>query len=223
MTPTPTVPPVTEPVIGKKITINKTKATLYTGETLQLTAKVTPAKAVDGAITWTSGKTSVATVSNKGLVTAKSVGTATIRAMTKGGLKVYCKVTVQAKQVYQAVKGGTVRYTTSLSAAKSLKSKGYTVTRVFFAAGTSKTPVYSVYSSKTGHYRYTIDRTYAVKMKKAGYKVSKAFYAAVSKGTPVYELVKSGVYRYTTSRDTAKALKKKGYTYKGIVWQAEKA
>ena len=60
-------------------------------------------------------------------------------------------------------------------------------------------------------------------LKKAGYKVSKAFYAAVSKGTPVYELVKSGVYRYTTSRDTAKALKKKGYTYKGIVWQAEKA
>ena len=80
-----------------------------------------------------------------------------------------------------------------------------------------------MYAAKSKHYRYTTDRVYALDKKKAGLKVSVAFYAAVSKGTPVYELVKSGSYRYTTSRTEAKSLKKKGYTYKGIVWQAEKA
>ena len=214
--------PAPAPVLAEEITINKATATLYTGETLQLTAKVSPEDAEDGAISWKSGKTAVATVSKDGLVTAKSAGAVKIRAMTEGGLKVYCKITVKAKQVYQAVKGSTVLYLTSLSTAKSLKAKGYTVTRVFFAAGTSKTPVYSVYSAKSKHYRYTTDRAYALEKKKAGLKVSVAFYAAVSKGTPVYELVKSGSYRYTTSRTEAKSLKKKGYTYKGIVWQAEK-
>ena len=69
--------------------INKKKATLKVGQTLQL--KVTGIK---GKVKWTSSKKSVATVSSKGRVKAKKKGSATITA--KVGKKKYtCKVTVK--------------------------------------------------------------------------------------------------------------------------------
>lgn len=69
--------------------INKKKATLKVGQTLQL--KVTGTK---GKVKWTSSKKSVATVSSKGRVKAKKKGSATITA--KVGKKKYtCKVTVK--------------------------------------------------------------------------------------------------------------------------------
>ena len=69
--------------------INKKKATLKVGQTLQL--KVTGTK---GKVKWTSSKKSVATVSSKGRVKAKKKGSATITA--KIGKKKYtCKVTVK--------------------------------------------------------------------------------------------------------------------------------
>lgn len=69
--------------------INKKKATLKVGQTLQL--KVTGTKR---KVKWTSSKKSVATVSSKGRVKAKKKGTATITA--KVGKKKYtCKVTVK--------------------------------------------------------------------------------------------------------------------------------
>ncbi len=202
--------------------MSKTTATVYTGKTLQLTATVRPSNAVDAAVTWKSGDTSIATVSKKGLVSAKKPGTVTIRAMTAGGLKAYCKVTVTAVQVYQCVKGSICRYTTSLSLAKSLKAKGYTATKAFLAEGNSTLPVYQVYTEKTKSFQYTTDRAFAIKKKKAGSKVEVAFYAAASGGTPVYELVKSSTYRYTTSKTTAKKLKNAKYTYKGVAWNAPK-
>lgn len=69
--------------------INKKKATLKIGQTLQL--KVTGTK---GKVKWTSSKKSVATVSSKGRVKAKKKGSVTITA--KIGKKKYtCKVTVK--------------------------------------------------------------------------------------------------------------------------------
>ena len=69
--------------------INKKKATLKVGQTLQL--KVTGTKR---KVKWTSSKKSVATVSSKGRVKAKKKGSATITA--KVGKKKYtCKVTVK--------------------------------------------------------------------------------------------------------------------------------
>ncbi len=218
MEPTPTATPT--PVLAKKVTLNKNTATVTVGLTLQLKATVSPTGALDGAVTWKSGNTAIATVSKKGLVTAKKTGAVTIRAMTAGGLKAYCKVTVKGVQVYQCVKGGICRYTTRLSTAKQLRDKGYSASKAFLAAGKSKTPVYSVYNSSKKRYQYTTDRSVALAKKKAGFKVSAAFYASDTAGTPVYELEKSGVYRYTTSKTTAKSLKKAAYKYNGIVWQA---
>lgn len=73
--------------------ISKSKATLLTGQTLQLKLSGTKGKAK-----WTSSKKSVATVSSSGKVTAKKSGSATITA--KVGKKKYsCKVTVESPKL----------------------------------------------------------------------------------------------------------------------------
>ncbi len=73
--------------------ISKSKATLLTGQTLQL--KLSGTK---GKTKWTSSKKSVVTVSGSGKVTAKKSGSATITA--KVGKKKYsCKVTVESPKL----------------------------------------------------------------------------------------------------------------------------
>lgn len=72
-------------------TISNKSATLSVGFTKKLKIDNT-----SESVTWSSSKTSVATVSNKGVVTAKKAGTATITAKTKSGQKFTCKITVKA-------------------------------------------------------------------------------------------------------------------------------
>ena len=82
--------------VGYSVVISGSSATLTVGKTKQLSAKTTPA---DKKITWKSSKTSVATVSSSGLITAKKPGTATITASFKYKDKTYkdtYKVTVKA-------------------------------------------------------------------------------------------------------------------------------
>ena len=70
------------------IRLNKSKATINIGETLQLKITGTNKKT-----TWSSSKKTVATVTSKGKVTAKKTGTTTITAKTSDK-KYTCKVTV---------------------------------------------------------------------------------------------------------------------------------
>ena len=80
-----------------KLTLNKSKATLTKkGQTLQLTAAITPKNATNKTLTWKSSNTKTATVSKTGKVTAVGNGTATITvAATDGSRKsAACKVTV---------------------------------------------------------------------------------------------------------------------------------
>ena len=81
------------PVTG--ISLNKTTLSLASGDSETLYATITPSNATDQTVSWTSSNTSVATVSSTGLVTAKTVGNATITATTTdGGKKATCSVTV---------------------------------------------------------------------------------------------------------------------------------
>lgn len=73
---------VTVPVTG--ITLDKTNGTLAEGDTVTLTATVSPSNASNKAVTWTSSAPAVATVVN-GVVTALSAGTAVITAKTEDG------------------------------------------------------------------------------------------------------------------------------------------
>lgn len=80
-----------------KITLDKTKATLYVKQSTTLKVKkVTPGKA-SKSVTWKSSNPKVATVNSKGKVTAKKAGSVTITATSKSNKKVKttCKVTVK--------------------------------------------------------------------------------------------------------------------------------
>ena len=80
------------PVTG--VTLDKAEATLEVKETVTLVATVTPANATNKNVTWTSNNAAVATVAD-GVVTAVSVGTATIVVTTvDGSLADTCIVTV---------------------------------------------------------------------------------------------------------------------------------
>lgn len=85
-------------VFVSSITLNTMSATIYTGETLQLTATVLPVEATNPALTWMSSDASVATVSETGVVTPVGEGTTTITVMSSDGsdITATCEVTVIA-------------------------------------------------------------------------------------------------------------------------------
>ena len=77
----------------ESVSVNPTSKELTIGETLQLSATVSPSTATRKDITWLSSKSSVASVSSSGLVTALAEGTTTITA-TADGKKGECTVSV---------------------------------------------------------------------------------------------------------------------------------
>lgn len=78
-----------------KVTLNKSKLSLKVNGTEALKATIAPANATNKNVTWSSNRTSVATVDENGKVTAKSEGTATITVTTvDGGYTATCTVTV---------------------------------------------------------------------------------------------------------------------------------
>ena len=86
------VPEQKTPVTG--VTLSRATASLTVGDSLTLTATVSPADADDPSVTWSSSAPGVASVAN-GVVTAKSAGRATITVTTKdGGFTAKCVVTV---------------------------------------------------------------------------------------------------------------------------------
>ena len=83
------------------IALDPTSATLNIGETLKITATVTPDDAVDKTPIWSSSDESVATVDSEGSVKALSIGTAEIEAHI-GIVVATCKITVQKALTHPA-------------------------------------------------------------------------------------------------------------------------
>ncbi|MDE5849326.1 MAG: Ig-like domain-containing protein [Muribaculaceae bacterium] len=75
------------------ITLDKTEANLTKGETVELTATVTPTNATNPTVAWSSSNEKVATVDQTGKVTAVGGGEAVITAKA-GDKTATCKVTV---------------------------------------------------------------------------------------------------------------------------------
>lgn len=84
-------PPVDEPQAQASLSLNRSDFTLFkAGATFQMKAKADPA---GGVLAWKSSDESVATVSDKGLVTAVAVGNATITVTdSETGLAASCIV-----------------------------------------------------------------------------------------------------------------------------------
>ena len=110
------------------ISLNKTTASVTKGKTLQLTATVTPTNATNKVVTWRTSDKNVAMVSENGLVTAKSAGTATITCTAKDGsnVKATCKITVKNPVV--KVTKVTLNKTTATLAPKETLTLKATVT-----------------------------------------------------------------------------------------------
>lgn len=103
-----------------QVSLSTTTAQITVGETLQLTASVTPA---DAKVTFTTDNAAVATVCEKGIVKAIAPGTATITAKA-GDKTATCAITVvEGKNVSLFNKldgkkypsGSTIDYVTSIS------------------------------------------------------------------------------------------------------------
>ncbi len=80
------------------VTLNRTEATLNKGDSLTLVPTVLPSNASNKEVTWKSSNTAVATVDEKGVVTAVAGGSCTITVTTKNSSKTAtCKITVIEK------------------------------------------------------------------------------------------------------------------------------
>ena len=81
------------------LTLNLEEAEIIEGNTLQLSATVTPDNATNKTIKWASSDSDIATIDSNGLVTAVKPGTATITATTSTGLTAKCEITVIAATI----------------------------------------------------------------------------------------------------------------------------
>ena len=78
------------------VSLDKMTASLVKTTTLQLTATVSPSNANNKAVSWSSSNAAVASVDNKGLVTAIADGEAIITAKSlDGSFTATCQITVQ--------------------------------------------------------------------------------------------------------------------------------
>ena len=103
---------VTKKVVAvESVTLDKSSLELNEGETATLTATVKPDNASDKTVTWSSSKTSVATVDANGKVTAVAEGTATITAKA-GDKTATCSVTVKKNVI--AVESVTLDITSTI-------------------------------------------------------------------------------------------------------------
>lgn len=110
-TPTPTPTPTTVSVTG--VSLNKSSLSLVEGSSETLTATISPGNASNKGVSWKSSDTGIATVDDKGKVTAVKTGSATITVTTAdGGKTATCSVTVtpgtsskelQARQIMERV------------------------------------------------------------------------------------------------------------------------
>ena len=67
-----------EKIVAESITVNKETVTINAGKTFEVQSKVLPESTLDKTLTYTTSDESVATVSDKGVITALKKGTATI-------------------------------------------------------------------------------------------------------------------------------------------------
>lgn len=106
------------------ITLDKTEGVLTVGNTVTVTATVTPDTATNASVTWTSSDEAIATVDSEGKITAVAPGTATITATSDSNpdASAAYAVTVQAKKVVTSTSTKTSRKSNSGNTGSSSNS-----------------------------------------------------------------------------------------------------
>lgn len=82
----------------KSVQLNAKSKSIYAKSSFTLKATVSPSKATNKKITWSSSNKKIATVSSKGVVKGIKKGTVTITAKSHNAKKATCKVTVVTKK-----------------------------------------------------------------------------------------------------------------------------
>ena len=109
-------------ILLDKIKLNTTNAILTAGRTKVLKATITPTGNSLLSGKWSSSNSRVATVNSKGVVTAKSRGTATISAKSTDGSIKEAKCRIVVKQPVTKIKISKSNATLNVGAKKTLKA-----------------------------------------------------------------------------------------------------
>lgn len=119
----------------EQITLNKTEGVLTVGNSVTVTATVTPDNATNTTINWTSSDEKVATVDSNGKVTAVAAGNATIKATSESDGDVSADY---ALTVNKAAAKPANRYNGTTSSAGAATTPSYTAQ----SAPSASTPTY---------------------------------------------------------------------------------
>ena len=108
----------------ESVTLDKTEGVLTVGNTVTVTATVTPDTATNASVTWSSSDEAIATVDSEGKITAVAPGTATITATSDSNpdASAAYAVTVQAKKVVVPASTKTSSKSSSSNAGNSSNS-----------------------------------------------------------------------------------------------------
>ena len=143
--------------LAESVGLSLEKASLATGESIQLSAQVFPADAANPVISWSSSNSGMARVDEDGLVTAGNIsGTVTITAMTSNGKYASCAIDITAEDLaLQSVSirsrlfpAGTAAYT--LTRDVSLPVEGNLLLEAVPVPGATNQVGYSWSSSNPG-------------------------------------------------------------------------
>ena len=139
---TVTVTTVSVAVTG--VSINKTSATIYIGETVQLVSTINPSNATNQNVTWSSNATGVATVGSGGIVSGVALGAATITVTTvDGNFTETCDITV-ANVIFWTEADGTINriYTNSAGESTVRASTGMPLDIALYIHGGAGNKIY---------------------------------------------------------------------------------
>lgn len=124
-----------------KISLNKKKIIISKGKTYRLKRKIKPIDADIKAVKWKSSNKKIATVSKKGLVKAKKVGSCTITVISKdGNKKARCKVRVvlPVEKVKLSAKQISIKKGSKYTLKATVKPKKATIKKVVWSSSNKK-------------------------------------------------------------------------------------
>ncbi len=209
--------------VKNAMSINKTAVTVYVGGTpASYTLKAT--SAIGGTVKYATSNKSVATVSSKGVVTAKKAGTAVITA-TAGKAKITCKVTVKNPSIAAKAAKTTIYTKGQTSTTIAVTKSGVSGTAKFTSSNKSIATVDSkgvVRAKKAGTVKITVQvgklkKVVTVAVRNASLKLSRTA-ATINRGkttTIKVSAVPTGTVTYTSSNKGVATVTSKGVV-KGV-------